>query len=175
MITDQIPRNFIEAAIEESIEIAERAPEKYQQSVFQVVLEISLVRPRGPKTNQPSEANQNSPTMAKVDEREDVDRDILQEKFDWSGTKIAQLKGLAQYLGIIDVALNEFKIDGLSAKKVQEVLFEKFRISKTPNTVSMTLMDSVGKYVDRIKEKGEYLYRITMNGIEFLRQEEAKI
>jgi hypothetical protein len=39
----------------------------------------------------------------------------------------------------------------------------------------MTLMDAVGKYVDRVSAGNQYLYRITKNGIDFLRQEEAKL
>jgi hypothetical protein len=39
----------------------------------------------------------------------------------------------------------------------------------------MSLMKSVGKHVDREEEKGEYIYRITRNGIELLRQEEASV
>ncbi|MGI0016217.1 MAG: hypothetical protein ACREBU_22585 [Nitrososphaera sp.] len=174
MTTNEIPSSLLDAAIQRSMEIAEGAPEKYQQGVFQVVLQTLLAQPRVLQTDESDTKRQDSVSAVEVNKPDDLGRDLLEEKYEWSSTKIPQLKGLAQYLSIIETALNEFKIDGLTAKKVQEVLFEKFRISKTPNTVSMTLMDSVGKYVDRVKVKGEYLYRITRNGIEFLRQEEAK-
>jgi hypothetical protein len=156
--------------IDRAAKIAERAPEKYQKEAFRNV-HVFLMENIESAAGKPHDSNVK---ISKPKAQENVGAaDIIAVKFDWSGTSVLKHKGIAQYLAILEIALNELKIDGLSAKKIQEVLFEKFRISKTPNTVSMTLMDAQGKYVDRIKENGEYIYRITRKGIDFLKEEEA--
>lgn len=63
---------------------------------------------------------------------------------------------------------NDFSIDTLSASDITTILEQKFRERKTVNAVSMSLMESVGKYVDRIKEDKGYRYRITASGEERL-------
>jgi hypothetical protein len=162
---------LIENAIQEAIEIAKNAPEEYRQSVFQVMFELLL---RNGVVHE-RKTDKTARHESKKDEENAENRDILGARYEWSSTKISKLDGVAQYLAVIEIALNEFKIDGLTPKEIHDVLFEKFRIAKTTNTISMALMKAVGNYVDRIKIENGYKYRITREGIEFLRQEEAKV
>lgn len=160
-----------ESAVEEAAEMADTAPPKYQQAVFQVVFGLML-------SDGAVVQKQHTDKIAQRETPKDVDvgdQDILEARYDWSSTKISKLEGVAQYLAVVEIAWKEFKIDGITPKQIHDVLFEKFRIPKTPNAISMTLMNVVGKYVDRIKIEGGYKYRITHLGIEFLRQEEAKV
>ncbi|MDG6943366.1 MAG: hypothetical protein JRM94_04755 [Nitrososphaerota archaeon] len=90
---------------------------------------------------------------------------ILRSNVDWSSLPILNSEPIVQNLIILRLALDDFKIDGLSARDIQQILFQKYRVSKTPNAVSMSLMAAVGKYVDRIQEGKEFLYRITQKGI----------
>jgi hypothetical protein len=163
-------KELVESAIHEASKIAEMAPPKYQQGVFQTVFNLMLTDRLVPSPVQQTPVDEQTKTEAITD-----NNDILNIKFDWSGTKIPYLRGVAQYLAIIEIALNKFNVDGISAKTIQQVLFQKFRVSKTSNAVSMSLMNSVGKYVDRDEVNGEYVYRITRNGIDLIRQEEVSI
>jgi hypothetical protein len=162
---------LIENAIQEAKKIAENAPEEYRQSVFQVMFELLLRN----GTVQEQKTDKPARQEPKKDEESTENQGILEARYEWSSTRISKLEGVTQYLAVMEIALNEFKIDGLIPKEIHDVLFEKFRIAKTTNAISMALMKAVGKYVDRIKVENGYKYRITREGIEFLRQEEAKV
>ena len=100
--------------------------------------------------------------------------ELLESEYDWSHTNIRNLVPIGQYLKILKIAKTEFDINTLSPDDIRKILNEKFRISKTVNTISMSLMDGLGKYVDRIRRGHEYHYRITLMGEERLGKLEEK-
>jgi hypothetical protein len=167
-----ISKTSIEEAIKTAAAVADNAPEKYQQAVFRTMLE-QLIRDHNGDAKKNTETQVEKRIIEKVEgqaSQSDINN-ILATKYDWGATNIDRLNGIRQYLAVIKLVLDEFGIDGLTAKEIQEILFQKFRISKTPNAVSMALMDAVGKYVDRIKRDKEWAYRITKTGMDLADQE----
>lgn len=158
----------IQRTIKEAAGLVEGVDEPYGSLAFSVIF-ADLLRSPGPEAKKP-------PASAKMESRptlpsHDRLQTMLHTKLDWSELPIINRDAITQNLMVLKLALDKFKIDGLSAKDIQQVLFQKYRISKTPNAVSMSLMAAVGKYVDRIQEGKEFLYRITDKGIAKLGEE----
>ena len=127
--------------------------------VLKHLLRIGKVEPISSKSKQkPSVVNRG---------KDDIEL-ILKSDYDWSSTRIQKLSSLGQCLYILKIGKNEFNINQLSPSDIQTILNQKFRFSKTINTIGMSLMKGVGKYVDRIRTGNEYFYRITPQGEERL-------
>ncbi len=160
----------MQKAIKEAIGLVEGVDEPFKSLAFSEVFS-ELLRSVG------TEAEPRSEVVGSVASKPLPVKDrlsaMIRSNFDWSTLPIVNKDALTQNLMVLKLALDKFKIDGLSAKDIQQVLSQKYRISKTPNAVSMSLMAAVGKYVDRIQEGKEFLYRITRKGIDKL-EEEAK-
>ena len=147
------------------IDLIEDVPEKYQKSSFEVLLNHFLTQPTIPT----------KPISSKTTKKDKVSKihtvqEIINSKYDWATTGIKNLKGIGQYLTILKIAKNDFNVDTLSASDIRTILTQKFREKKTINTISMSLMEAVGKYVDRIKEDNEFRYGITTSGETRLQQ-----
>jgi hypothetical protein len=151
---------------------AKAAPKGFETAAFQAALAHYLAR------NEMESDVKTKHIKKKLVISKPVPQDYLNEllasDYDWSATNIRDLSPQGQYLKILKIAKNEFKIDTLSSEDIQKILNEKFRISKTINTIGMSLMDSVGKYVDRIRRGNEYYYRLTSGGEERLQYLEEK-
>jgi hypothetical protein len=168
MIVRGTAEDSYKEAIEFASEMAQAAPKEYREVVFQVLFEKRV------KTISVTDKTSiKSSNLAGIEKPEN--RSISDMKYDWSNTNIAKLGGTAQYLAVIWKALDGLGIDGLTAKQVQDILFQKFRISKTQSAVSMGLIDWVGKYIDRDRKGNENVYRITRAGIEHLKKLEAQL
>lgn len=155
----------MQEAAKQAIALTEGIEEPYRSLAFREVFSELLHTDLSLKKTK-------SESVARITSQAPLQEDrltrMLQSSFDWSTLPIINNDAIIQNLLILKLALEEFKIDGISARDVQQVLFQKYRISKTPNAVSMSLMAAVGKYVDRIQEGKEFLYRITSRGIEKL-------
>lgn len=97
---------------------------------------------------------------------------LLEARFDWSRYNLPELDPMAQYLVVLKIALEEFRIDGLTTPGIQKILFEKFRIAKTYNAITMAFSRVVGKYVDRVPRGNGYSYRIIKGGLDYLKTRE---
>ena len=145
----------------ETISIVNGIQDPYNKIAFEVVLRYLLdtnipVQAKSKKVYKPITSSSNIP--------KDHLQQILQSDFDWSVWKISKLTPIGQYLCILKMVKDSFDYPGLSISEIQYILIQKFRIQKTINTISMSLMDAVGKYVDRIRHDKEYAYRITTDG-----------
>ena len=69
-----------------------------------------------------------------------------------------------QYLLVLQIVHKEFGIDGLTPPEVKEILFEKFRIGKRYEAISMALSSLLGKDVDRVPKGNGFTYRISKVG-----------
>ena len=147
------------------IDLIQDVPEEYQKSSFEVLLNHFLIQ-TSPSFKQVSPKK--SPSK-KYSEMNPI-KVILSPEYDWASTGIKKLKGYAQYLKILNVVKNNFNVETLSASDIVTILEQKFREKKTSNAISMSLMESVGKYVDRTKEDKEWRYRITVSGEERLEE-----
>ena len=161
-MNDQIRYHIVEA-----LNAIIDTPEEYKKIAFEVILNHLL------SSTQDISIQAIKRDRSKV-KREGIDI-ILKSSFDLSSTNIFKLKPALQNLYILKVVKEKFGIDGLSPNDIQTILLQKFRISKTPNAISMSLMNEVGKHIDRIQEGREFSYRITENGIEYLNSEIKKI
>lgn len=149
--------------ITDVISLIEDVPEEFKKSSFEVLLNYFLIQQTLPSKPTPSKKS----SIQKSLETNDL-QIILNTNYDWASTGIKKLKGISQYLKILSIVKNDFDIETLSASDIATILEQKFREKKTINAVSMSLMESVGRYVDRIKEDKGFRYRITGSGQERL-------
>lgn len=149
----------IQAAIKKAIELVKNVPDEYRNSSFEVILKhlIDSEEMKELKVRNVRKTT-SDPSQKKVVEN------IINSNFDWTNTKVKKSSGIVQYLHILNVVQHEFRIDSLSVADIQKILIQKFRIQKTINTIGMSLMASVGKYVDRVKIDSGYNYRLTSEG-----------
>jgi len=141
------------------IDMVKNVPEEYRKSSFEVLLHHFLTSPPLPAKSRSSKVIKQQSSVEKNSIQE-----IISSEYDWAATGIKRLKGIGQYLAILKIAKNDFNVETLSASDIKNILDQKFREKKTINTISMSLMDAVGKYVDRIKADKEFRYRITASG-----------
>lgn len=165
-------KKLVQQTIKQAIELVEGIEEPYKSLSFSVILSELL---RTPRNLEVCRREITKYKTTKDQSAKDKPSIVLKSEYDWSAQPIINKKPIIQNLLILKIALDEFKIDGLSAKDIQQILFQKYRISKTPNAVSMSLMSAVGKYVDRIQEGKEFLYRITHKGIAYLTDNMKKV
>lgn len=151
--------------IMEVIDLVQDVPEEFRKSSFEVLLNHFLIQ-----TTLPSKPVAPKKSHTKKNSEQNIIQTILNTEYDWASTGIKKLKGIAQYLKILNVVKNDFSVDTLSPLDITTILEQKFREKKTFNAIGMSLMESVGKYVDRIKEDKGYRYRITASGEERLNQ-----
>ena len=158
-------KNDITNLITEVIDIVKDVPQEYQKGSFEVLLNYFLTQ-----AIPPSNTRRKKQTTQKQNSETNRLQAILNSNFDWRSTRIKKLKGIIQYIKILDTVQKEFHINRLSASDIKTILEQKFREKKTTNAISMSLMESIGNYVDRIKEDKEYKYAITVSGKEKLEQ-----
>lgn len=151
--------------IKEIIDLVKDVPEEYRKSSFEVLLNHSLTQ-----SSLPSRQTTPKKSNTKKDSETEHLEMMLSLEIDWASTGIKKLKGIIQYLGLLKIVKTELADDTLSASEIKTILEQKFREKKTINTISMSLMDAVGKYVDRIKVDNEFRYRITISGEDRLEQ-----
>jgi len=154
----------ITRTIKKAISIVEGISDPYNKIAFEIVLEHLLLR-MGKAESVSSKSKQKPPAVQRGKDNIEL---IIKSDYDWSNTKIQKLPSLGQCLYILKIGKNEFNINQLSASDIQIILNQKFRLSKTINTIGMSLMKGVGNYVDRFRMGNEYFYRITPQGEERL-------
>lgn len=130
-------------------------PDDYKVAAFQVIFERSLEKaPRQRKAKRPDEPARS------------IDP-ILNSHFDWTKIGILDMPLRMQNLEILRVAKAKFNTN-LTAHDIRVILDQKFRITKSWNAISMSLMNEVGKHIERTKKNGIYYYEITDTGISYL-------
>lgn len=150
--------------IEEAVKAVSETPEEYKKIAFEVILKHLLST--STKSIEKVSIPQKSKSHLHVNS-------ILNSDFDWSSTNIPNLKPIIQNLYILKIA-KDLGADALIPQDIQAILYHKFRITKTHNAVSMSLMHAIGEYIDRIQEGKKFLYRITDRGLAYLQSEIQK-
>jgi len=155
--------------VKEAINLTEDVETDFRQAAFQVALAHLLT----------TESETKSKTGKKISkekyEQKNYLQKILKADFDWTKYNIPNLHPNLQNLLILRIVKNEFEIPKLTSKDMQIILSQKFRIHKTPNAISMSLMKEVGKHVSSTKDGNAFYYEITANGIVFLDNELSKL
>ena len=159
-------------AIKFATSFADASPKEFREVAFQSALQYYLNHHQ--KQDRES-FGKIKPKITDVQYSEDNITKILQSNYDWSVTNIPKLQSLGQSLALLKLAREEFGTTMLSVNDIQKILLEKFRIKKSINTISMSLMKVIGKYVDRIKYESGFCYKITSTGESQLEQLELKI
>lgn len=152
-------KNDITELIMQVIDLVKDVPEEFRKSSFEVLLNHFLIQTSLP--SRPIVAKK--PQMKKPSDMKNLEL-LLSGEIDWASTGIKKLKGIPQYLALLKIAKTELDDDTLSVLEIKTILEQKFREKKTVNTIGMSLMDAVGKYVDRIKDDKGWRYRITVSG-----------
>ena len=158
---------FIKRAIEFANMFADAAPEKFQEVAFQSALQ-HFFSTNNDEYYQKSGKVKKKSSKSLVLKSKDALSEILQGNYDWSVTQVSALPPLGQYLLLLKIGRDDFQIPILSSEEIKKILTEKFRINKTVNTIGMSLMGVLGKYVDRTKRGNEFCYKLTSTGEEHL-------
>jgi len=155
----------IKQLIDEVIDMVKDVPEAYRKNSFEVLMNYRLTHDIAVQQNTKSKKH----VSTKIKKHNDLEI-ILNAEYDWASTRIKSQKGITQYLRILSITKNDFNIDTLSSSDISEILKHKFRENKTSNAISMSLMESLGNYVDRIKVERGFQYRVTPSGESYLNE-----
>lgn len=156
---------MVKEAMEKALNLAKDIPEPYNEVAFKIIFE-RLIDEYNPVSEKITNKKK---VMAKPSRRKETDiNEILHSDFDWPSTNIPKLKPIGQNLYVLKIAKEDFGRDELTPREIQVILSQKFRLTKSANAISMSLMTAVGKYVDRVQMGKEFAYRITNKGKEYL-------
>ncbi len=156
----------------QAAEIAAQVPERMQEAAFNRAIDL-LTGPgedsnkSTPKTKvkKNSRATQQSSPTPKNDSPA-VDLVEIIDSTQHPGVLSAK-KVLDRALMVLQIALNEHEIDGLTPTEISTVLTDKFRVSTTSAAVRMALGD-VTNLVNRLPRGKGFAYRIMGPGEEYL-------
>ena len=156
----------------QAAEIAKQVPDNMQEAAFNRAVDLltgTEVRDteRGQKIQKKSTGGKSkSPAVPK--DNDSYIEDLLEsiDSTQYPGIKSAN-KVLDRSLMVLQIALNDHSVDGLSSPDISRILTDKFRISTTRNAINMAL----GKATDLVNRtpsgKG-FKYRIMGPGEEYL-------
>lgn len=151
--------------VKEAMHLSSGISESFRPFAFQAALSL-LLQTKLPQTIQ---------HVVHKKKQSNYLEDILESDFDWSATNIPNLKSTLQNLSVLKLVQENFEFSKLTAHDIQIILSQKFRISKTPNAISMSLMQEVGKHVNRTNEQKKFYYEITANGIAYLNSQISEV
>lgn len=156
--------------VEEAITLTEDVGKDFRPAAFQVALAYLLA------TESETKSKTSTQKISKQKYKpENYLQKILKSDFDWTKYNIPNLHPNLQNLQLLRIVEDEFEIPKLTSKDVQIILSQKFRIHKTPNAISMSLMKEIGKHVSSTKDGKTLYYEITTNGTVFLDNELSKL
>lgn len=157
----------------QAAEIAQQVPEGMQEAAFNRALDL-LVGAGEKDTRTPPNAASGRKARrpirtASSEESEGESVDALLADIDSTqhpGVRTAS-RALDQALMVLQIALNEHDVDGLTPTEIARILNEKFRIGVSRQAVGMALKDAA-HLVDRKAEGRGFRYRIMAPGEEHL-------
>lgn len=153
-------------------EIAQQVPESMQEAAFNRAIDL-LTGSENPKTDSNQTAT-NRTSKIKTTKKKTVSEsassaDDLIAAIDSTQHPgvLSAGKVLDRSLMVLQIALNEHDIDGLTPAEISAVLTDKFRVSTTSAAVRMALGDATN-LVNRVPRGKGYAYRIMGPGEEYL-------
>lgn len=154
-------------------DIASVVPESMQQAAFLRAVD-AITGAIAPAKDEPpakrvarTPAKKQSPPNVKAPEASPADTLVAGINSTNHPEILSTSSWLARSLMVLEAALKDHDIDGLTPPEIQRVLKEKFRLSAGLSTISQAL-GGAGKYVDRTKEGRAYRYRIMAPGSLYL-------
>lgn len=153
-------------------EIAQQVPESMQEAAFNRAIDL-LTGETQPKSGSdpatPSSKKKKRKAQNAEPEIGTSSSDVLLSAIDSTqhpGVKSAS-KVLDRSLMVLQIALTEHNIDGLTPSVIASILTEKFRISTTKPAVSMALGKATD-LVNRLPEGSGFIYKIMASGEKYL-------
>ena len=153
-------------------EIAQQVPESMQEAAFNRAIDLltggTTPEPVIERTTSKTGSRKPKPKQTDVAEDSSTSNDLLTaiDSTQHPGVTSAN-KVLDRSLMILQIALTEHKVDGLTPSGIAKVLTDKFRIGTTKAAVSMALGKAT-TLVNRVPSGPGYLYRIMKPGEEYL-------
>ena len=163
----------LEDLFEEAARIAEKMPDRLQESAFNRALDALLQQEEQGKVHETPHGKSSVSGNARVSEAgeesiEDRARYLTQNLDSTEHPEIHQVTSvLSRSLHVLKIARDKFAIDGLTTSEVVAVLKDKFRIKVSARGVRGALSEA-GNLVDRVPEGRGYRYRIMKPGEEHL-------
>ena len=157
----------------QAAEIAEQVPENMQEAAFNRALEMLTGDTGVNSTSKGSGLSEVTKRKAKKKEsatsKQEGSSERLIKAIDSTQHPgiISATKALDRALMVLQIALTEHQIDGLSPTDIATILTDKFRISTTSAAVGMAL-GRVTTLVNRIPQKNGFIYRIMGPGQVYL-------
>ncbi len=153
----------------QAAEIAQQVPETMQEAAFNRALELLV---GGVPQREPAGAAQSRPSAGIASESklqgQGSSGDLLQriDSTRHPGVR-STTKVLDRSLMVLQIALQDHSVDGLTPVEIARILTDKFRVATTRQAVGMALKDA-SHLVDRVGEGRGYRYRIMGPGEEYL-------
>jgi hypothetical protein len=158
----------------QAAEIAQQVPESMHEAAFNRALDLLVGESAEKKPKVPVKTKPKSHTRRGGKSVGGSAIETLLEQIDSTqhpGTRSAT-KVLDRSLMVLQIALRDHSVDGLTPSEVARILTQKFRLSTTRQAVGMALKDA-SNLVDRITEGAGYRYRIMGPGEEYLAHHEG--
>ncbi len=153
-------------------ESAQQVPENMQEAAFNRALDLLTGNAQSdPSTkiiSKKSEGKKKNSTRIERNTKGSLTDELLStiDSTRHPGVRSAN-KILDSSLMVLQIALVDHKIDGLTASQIAKILIGKFRISTSVPAVRMALMRATN-LVNRIPDRQSFLYKIMAPGEEYL-------
>lgn len=154
----------------QAAEIAQQVPERMQEAAFNRALDVLLGEGRasGGAAVRPKR-DADAPGVQRLGGQASV-KELLKLADSTRYPDVVRAgKVLDRSLLVLQLALHDHAIDGLTPTDIARVLTEKFRLATSRQAVGMALKDAAN-LVDRAAEGNGYRYRIMDPGEEYLAQ-----
>jgi len=154
----------------QAAEIAQQLPESMQEAAFNRALDLLLGKTFPEKKTREVHPKQKTVEPNQGQAAKDVCGTLLQQidSTQYPGVRSAT-KVLDRSLMVLQIALREYSVDGLTSVEIARILTEKFRLSTSRQAVGMALKPA-SNLVDRVAEGRSYRYRIMVPGEDYLTQ-----
>lgn len=162
----------IAEAFKQAAEIAKQVPENMQVAAFNRALDLLTTKSGAPGRDK----SPNPSAGAPVPQAHNVDASVKESRAAALLSAIdttqhpavaATSKVLDRALMVLQIALRNHNIDGLTPPEVARILTEKFRLNTSRQAVSMAI-GAATNLVNRVPRGGGYEYRIMGPGEEYL-------
>jgi hypothetical protein len=153
-------------------EIAQQVPESMQEAAFNRAIDLlaggGKEKSAGESSGSNKESNRQTPKKTEGEEGHQSENDLLSviDSTQHPGVASAS-KVIDRALMVLQIALNDHGVDGLTAGEVAEILTEKFRVTSPKNSVRMALRRAP-TLVNRVTSDSGHRYRIMAPGEEYL-------
>ena len=176
MTTRTVPD--LKELFKQASEIAQQVPPNMQEAAFNRALDLLTGGSGSPVANAGNRSASSGREQPRPTSKNTKPSPVIEagdQLSDWLNTLDSTQhpgvssagKHLDRALMVLQIALNEQDIDGLSPGNIARVLREKFRVSAAENAIAMAL-SRASTLVDRVKRPEGYVYRIMSPGIAYL-------